>query len=379
MKYADLVRPEVLTQPVYEPGKPIEYVAREFGLNPDEVLKLASNENPLGPSPLASEAATQAIQRAHLYPDGGCMALRARLAARFQLKPDQFIVGNGSNELMVLLCQALLNPGDEAVMGAQAFIALKISVLLAGGTPVEVPMPELAHDLEAMAAAVTERTKLVYLPSPNNPTGDTHPQAAIEALIDQLPEHCMFLFDEAYAEYLDDAPDLRPLIAAGKKVICCRTFSKIYGLGGFRIGYAYGNAELIGLLNRVRQPFNVNAIGQAAARAALDDDEHVARSRAVNTAGQAHLAVGLSELGLDFRGTLANFILLGVTNGKAVFEKLQSRGIIVRPLTGYGMPDWVRITVGTEQENDELISVLKSLLGSDDGELLATAREAQRT
>ncbi|WOO41309.1 histidinol-phosphate transaminase [Rubellicoccus peritrichatus] len=361
MKYTELVRPEILKQPVYEPGKPIEYVAREYGLDPDNILKLASNENPLGASPLGIEAAHSALAQSHLYPDGGCYALRHKLAERFSLQPEQFVIGNGSNEIMVLLCHALLRPGDEAVMGAQSFIAFKLSVLLAGATPVEVPMPDMRHDLEAMADAVTEKTRMVYLPSPNNPTGDTHSQEAIECLIERLPDNVVFLFDEAYAEYLEVAPDLRPLIEKGHKVVCCRTFSKIYGLAAFRLGYAYGSAELMGLLNRIRQPFNVNAIGQAAALAALDDKDHVARSRKVNQQGQAQLTELFKRLGLDFVPSEANFLLLRVRNGKDAFEVLQKHGIIVRPLGGYGLSDWVRVTVGTELENARLGQCLEQI------------------
>lgn len=366
MKYTELVRPEILKQPVYEPGKPIEYVAREYGLDPDGILKLASNENPLGPSPLGIKAAQNALAEAHLYPDGGCYALRHKLAERFSMQADEFVVGNGSNEIMVLLCHALLRPGDEAVMGAQSFIAFKLSVLLAGATPVEVPMPDMRHDLDAMIEAVTDKTRMVYLPSPNNPTGDTHPQEAIERLVERLPENVVFLFDEAYAEYLETPPDLRPLIESGHKVVCCRTFSKIFGLAAFRLGYAYGSAELMGLLNRIRQPFNVNAIGQAAAVAALDDKDHVARSREVNQQGQSQLAAILKGLELEFVPSEANFLLLRVRQGKEAFEILQKLGIIVRPLAGYGLSDWVRVTVGTESENARLGQCLEQIAQGKD-------------
>lgn len=363
MKYSAMVRPEVLTQPVYEPGKPIETVAREYGLNAREILKLASNENPLGPSPLGLEAAQKALAVAHLYPDGSGHALKSKLSALHGIRPEQIILGNGSNEVMVLLCQLLLRPGDEAVMGAQSFIAFKLSVLLAGATPVEVPMPGMRHDLKALAAAVTPRTRLVYLPSPNNPTGDTHSQEAVVSLVRSLPEEVVFFFDEAYAEYLDAAPDLRELIAEGRKVVCCRTFSKIYGLAAFRVGYGYADAELIGLMERMRQPFNVNAIGQAAAVAALDDVEHVRRSREVNREGQVWLAGRAAELGLDWVGTEANFALLGVENSREVFEILQRQGIIIRPLNVYSLPNYMRVTIGTRKENERLIHALEALLG----------------
>lgn len=365
MQYTDLVRPDVLRQPVYEPGKPIEYVAREFGLQAASILKLASNENPLGPSPLGLEAARRALKEAHLYPDGGCWALREALSTKFELATSQFIVTNGSNEFMTLLCQAFCGPGDEAVMGAQSFIAFKLGVLLAGGTPVEVPMPDLRHDLEAMLAAITERTKLVYLPCPNNPTGDCHTQAVIEDLVNRLPEHVILCFDEAYAEYSGDPPDLRPLIAAGRKVVCCRTFSKIYGLAAFRVGYAYGDGELIQLLNRVRAPFNVNAIGQAAATAALRDHDHVARAKAVNDDGMRQLARGLDGLGLDYRAEGGNFGLLKIENPAQMFDLLQREGIIVRPLKPYLLAQYIRVTVGTETQNARFLSCLESILSGE--------------
>lgn len=370
MNYSDLVRPDVLKQPVYEPGKPIEYVAREFGLEAASILKLASNENPLGPSPMAVEAAEKAIREANLYPDGGCTKLREALSTKFDLATDQLIITNGSNEFMTLLCQAFCGPGDEAVMGAQSFIAFKLGVLLAGGTPIEVEMPDMRHDLDAMLAAITDRTKLVYLPCPNNPTGDCHTQGVLEDFISRLPEHVIFCYDEAYAEYSDDPPDLRPLIAEGKKIVCCRTFSKIYGLGSFRVGYGYGHVELIALLNRVRAPFNVNGIGQAAATAALADHDHVSRSKEVNDSGMRQLASGFRELGLDFRAEGGNFVLLKVENPARIFEILQREGIIVRPLKPYLLAQHIRVTVGTETQNARLLACLQGILRGEESDAL---------
>lgn len=278
MNLSALVNPNVLSQPVYEPGKPIDEVARELGLDPNGILKLASNENPLGPSPLALAAATRALAQSELYPDGGCFALRQKLAAIHGLAPDQWVVGNGSNELLELLGHVFLRPGDEVVMGTPAFIVYKLVALLFGARPVEVPLVNHRHDLDALARAITPRTKLIFLPSPNNPTGTANTPEEITAFVRALPEHVVFVFDEAYAEFLDNPPDLRPLIAEGRKVIGLRTFSKIYGLASLRVGYGYSSPELAALLNRVRQPFNVNAIGQAAALAALDDHAFVARA-----------------------------------------------------------------------------------------------------
>lgn len=363
MTYADLANPGVLAQPVYEAGKPIETVARELGLDPAGIIKLASNENPLGASPKGLAAAQRALQDVHLYPDGGYYALRAKLAAKHGLGMDQFIIGQGSNELIELLGHAFLAPGRECVMHASAFIVYKLVALMFGATPVEVPLgPGLKQDLPALLAAITPRTRLVCLASPANPTGVTNSAAEIAALVAALPPQVVLVMDEAYAEFLDAAPDLRPAIAAGRKVICLRTFSKIYGLAGLRVGYGYAAPELIALLQRVRQPFNVNAIAAAAAVAALDDEEFVARCRRDNAAGLARLGAGFRALGLEFVPGRGNFLLVKVGDGPAVFDQLQRRGLITRPVKGYGLPEWLRVTVGTPAQNDRLLAELAAVL-----------------
>jgi histidinol-phosphate aminotransferase len=359
MKYAELANTGVLEQPVYEPGKPIESVAREYGLNPAKIAKLASNENPFGPSPLGVSAAERAIRSAHLYPDGASNALRQKIAAVRGVSEDSIVVGNGSNEIIELLGHAFLRPGLEVVMGAQAFIVYKLVTKLFGAIPVEVPMSDFCHDVDAMLAAVTERTRLLFVASPNNPTGMANMEADLIKLAENLPEHVIFCLDEAYAEYLEKAPDLRAVITAGRKVVCLRTFSKIYGLGGLRVGYAYGDPELIGLLQRVRQPFNVNAVAQAAATAALDDFEFLEKCKVENEAGREVLCEGLNAMGFKTFGGQANFVLSRVGNGKMFFEKLQQNGMIVRPLGPYGMPDYVRITIGTPSENKRLIELVR--------------------
>ena len=363
MTFEALVNPTVLTQPVYEPGKPIEDVARELGLDPAGIIKLASNENPFGPSPRAVAAAKQALEHGELYPDGGCFALRQKLAAVRGLDANQLVVGNGSNEIIELLGHALLRPGDEVVMGAPAFVVYKLVTLLFGAKPVEVPLNRHRHDLAAMAAAITPRTKLVCVCSPNNPTGTANTEAELLAFARALPEHVVVAFDEAYAEFVDNAPDLRPLIAEGRKVVCLRTFSKIYGLASLRVGYGYADAGIVALLNRVRQPFNVNAIAQVAAVAALDDDTFAATCARQNRAGLAQLEAGFDERGLEWVPSVANFILVRVGDGAAVFAALQQRGVIVRPMRSYGMPEWVRITVGTREQNERLLVELSALLG----------------
>ena len=360
MNFESMAKPWVRMQPVYEPGKPIEYVARELGLDAATIIKLASNENPWGPSPRAIAAAKRALEDGELYPDGGCFELRQKLAAKWGLGAEQFVIGNGSNELIELLGHVFVGAGDEVVMGAPAFVVYKLVTLLFGAKAVEVPLVNWRHDLEKITAAITPRTKLVYVCTPNNPTGTANTEAELFAFVRALPEHVIAVVDEAYAEFLERAPDLRPLIAEGRKVVCLRTFSKIYGLASLRVGYGYASAELCALLNGVRQPFNVNAIAQAAAVAALDDREFAEKTVRENRAGLAQLERGCRELGLEFVPSVANFMLVKVGNGMRVFEALQRRGVIVRPVKSYGLPEWVRVTVGTREQNERVLAELRT-------------------
>ena len=360
MNFDSLVKPSVRTQPVYEPGKPIEEVARELGLDPAGIIKLASNENPWGPSPRALEAAKRALEHGEIYPDGGCFALRQKLASKWELSAEQFVVGNGSNEIIELLGHAFVDVGDEVVMGVPAFVVYKLVTLLFGAKAIEVPLVNYRHDLAKIAAAITPRTKLVYVCTPNNPTGTANTEEELLAFARSLPDHVIGVFDEAYAEFLERAPDLRPLIAEGRKVVCLRTFSKIYGLASLRVGYGYGSAELCGLLNRVRQPFNVNAIAQAAALAALDDGEFAEKTARENRAGLAQLERGCAELGFEVVKSVANFMLVRVGDGMRVFDALQRRGVIVRPMKSYGLAEWVRVTVGRQEQNERLLSELRA-------------------
>jgi histidinol-phosphate aminotransferase len=362
MNVQALAKPSVLTQPVYEPGKPIEHVARELGLDPDTIVKLASNENPFGPSPRGVAAARRALDRGELYPDGGCYELRRKLAEQRGLNADQFVVGNGSNEIIELLGHAFIGAGDEVVMAEPAFVVYKLVTLLFGAKPVEVPLREWRHDLPAMLRAITPRTRLVFVCSPNNPTGTANTEAELLAFARALPSHVIGVFDEAYAEFVTPEPDLRPLIHEGRNIVCLRTFSKIYGLASLRVGYGYSSAELCSLLNRVRQPFNVNAIAQAAATAALDDQEFAGNCARDNRAGLQQLEGGCAALGLETVPSVANFMLVKVGNGRRVFESLQRRGIIVRPVASYGLPEWVRVTVGTETQNARLLRELGAVV-----------------
>jgi len=363
MTFAELANPGVLTQPIYEPGKPIETVARELGIEPVGIIKLASNENPHGPSPKALAAAQHALLEAHLYPDGGYFSLRQKLSAKLGLGREQFVIGNGSNELIELMGHAFLFPGAECVMHQSAFIVYKLVTLLFGAKPVEVPLVAgLRQDLPALLAAITPRTRLVFLASPANPTGATNTAEEIVALVRALPPHVILVMDEAYVDFLENPPDLRPLIAEGRKVICFRTFSKIYGLASLRVGYGYAAPELIAILQRVRQPFNVNAIAAAAATAALDDEEFVTKCRRENRAGLAQLVAGFTSLGLAFVPAQGNFILVKVGEGVATFDALQREGVITRPVKGYGLPEWLRVTVGRPEQNERLLKTLAGVL-----------------
>jgi histidinol-phosphate aminotransferase len=362
MTFAELANKGILSQPVYEPGKPIDQVARELGLDPAGIIKLASNENPFGPSPKAVEAGERALREAHLYPDGGYYALRQKLAQKWNLGMDQFIIGDGSNELIELLGHAFLSPGVECVMHQSSFIVYKLVTLMFGAKPVEVPLVNMRQDLKTLAAAITPRTRLVFLGSPSNPVGGANTAAEVEELVRSLPPHVILVFDEAYAEYLENAPDLRPLIAAGHKLICLRTFSKIYGLASLRVGYGYAAPEMIAIVQRARQPFNVNAVAAAAAIGALDDHEFVAKCIRENRAGMQQVEATLNKIGVEFVPGTGNFILLKVGDGMRIFGELQTRGIITRPVKPYGLPEWLRITIGTRAQNDRLLVALTEVL-----------------
>jgi histidinol-phosphate aminotransferase len=356
--YHELAVPHVLSKGVYEPGKPIEIVALESGKDAASILKLASNENPLGPSPLGLARAREALGDVSQYPEDSAWFLREKIAEKRDLDPAEVIVGHGSSGVIEMLCQAFAGPGRTVVTGEHAFIAYKLFTLQQGAQIVEVPLREFRHDLEAMLAAVRPDTSLVFLPSPNNPTGTANTAPEIVAFAKALPEKVIFCFDEAYAEYLDDPVDLRPLIAAGRKIFCTRTFSKIFGLAGLRIGYGYGDRELIRVLHQVRPPFNVNSAALAAALGALEDDDYVARSRTVNREGLTQLYTGLKDLGLDYVPSAGNFVLVRFEDSGKVFQYLYKDGIIVRPLQGYALPDHLRISVGKFDQNRRLLDAL---------------------
>lgn len=361
MNLQELARAAVATQPVYEPGKPVEVVARELGLDPAMIVKLASNENPLGPPPGAVRALAAVAGEVSRYPDNSCWRLRQMLASRLGLAPDHLVFGAGSNELINLVASVFLSAGREAVMGRGAFISYRIATLLAEGTPVEVPLVDFRHDLTALRQAITDRTRLVFLPSPNNPTGTANPSAEIEALARDLPEHVVLCFDAAYAEYQEDGPDLLPLVASGRPVLILRTFSKIYGLSGLRVGYGIATPKLVGLVERVRPPFNVSVPAQAAAAAALEEPGWVEHSRAANAAGLAQVTAGLEDLGFPVVPSQGNFVLAEFGDAAAWNQALLRQGVIVRPVGGYGYSRHLRISIGTTAENNRLLEVLAGL------------------
>ncbi len=352
----------------YSPGKPIEEVERELGLA--DPVKLASNENPLGPSPLALAAAREALADAHRYPDDGAYELRRRLAGAFGVPPEGVVIGAGSSELIALAARAYLAPGDEAVMATPAFVVYRMAVVAAGGRAVEVPCTDdLVHDLDAMARAVTARTRLVFVCNPNNPTGTVVTEPAFGAFVERLPDSLLLVIDEAYIEFVDRAgvPDglayLRP--PHGRRpVLVLRTFSKIYGLAGLRVGYGLTSPEVAADLSRVRPPFNVSRAALAAAEAALADRPHVERTREATLEGRAYLTAELARLGLTVVPSQANFVLVRVPGrGGDFYEALLRQGVIVRPVDAYGLPDYLRITVGTRAENERCVAALEAQLG----------------
>jgi len=360
MSISDRVLPHVRDLRPYEPGKPIEELERELGIQGS--VKLASNENPLGPSPKAVAALHAAAANVHRYPDGHSFALRRKLAVRLAVPEAGLVMGNGSSELLELLAKTFLGVGDEVVFAWPSFAMYPIVAQGMGARSVTVPLDAgLGHDLEAMAAAVHERTKLVIVCNPNNPTGTTVGAAAFDRFVAALPEDVVLVVDEAYVEYArrDDFPDALAWVKRRPATIVLRTLSKIYGLAGLRVGYGVSDPDLAGFLERARHPFNLNAMAQAAAFSALDDDEHVARSRELNRRGSEYLTRELGSLGIETTPSDANFLLARA--GAGVYEPLLREGVIVRPMAGFGLAEHVRITVGLPEENERLVKALKRL------------------
>lgn len=359
-----LVPPYVASLTPYVPGKPIEDVEREYGVS--DVAKLASNENALGPSPRALAAAREACARVHLYPDGASFALRSALAAKLSVALDEVVVGNGSNELLELLVRTFVGEGEETLTAAQSFVVYAMASQAHGRTCVEVPLREHRYDLAAMAERLTPRTKLVFLANPDNPNGTYFTAAELDRFLAAVPRHVLVVLDEAYVEFVTarDFPDALALRREHPNVLVCRTFSKIHGLAGLRLGYLVASAELAGYVERVRAPFNVNLVAQAAGVAALADDAHVARSRALAASELPFLEGGLRRLGARVVPSQTNFVLADFPGRPApwLFDALLRRGLVVRPMHGYGFATAQRITVGLRRENEKLLAALAEVL-----------------
>lgn len=347
----------------YVPGRSIDEVRAEFGL--ERVVKLASNENPLGPSPRAMAAAVEAVGEVHRYPDGACRRLTARLARHLDVPEDCIVVGNGSDEVLKMIGEAFLHPDDEVVYADPTFSEYAYVARLMGAVERSVPLAEdETHDLEAMAQAVTERTKIAFVCNPNNPTGTIVTHAALERFLAALPPHCLLVIDEAYFEYVDhpDYPAALDWVREGRNVVVLRTFSKMYGLAGLRVGYGVAPPAIAANLRRVKEPFNVNSLAQVAATAALDDEEHVQKSRALNARERARLTEELRKLGFHVVDSQANFVWVRLPGAaKPLYEALLRDGVIVRGGDAFGRPKHLRITVGTEAENDMLLQSLQRL------------------
>ena len=345
----------------YEPGKPIEELERELGIK--DSIKLASNENPIGPSSKALKTIERSLPNIHRYPDGSGFYLKDAIADYFNINPSDIIIGNGSNEIIELAVRTFLNPGDEVVFADQSFVVYQIVTQSANCKNVIVPLKDFTHDLNGMAKAVTEKTRMIFIANPNNPTGTAVGRNEVERFMKRLSNDVIVVFDEAYYEYVErkDFPDTVKYVRDGKNVIVLRTFSKIYGLAGLRIGYGFAGDEIVGFMNRVRQPFNTNSLAQIGAIAALKDSKHLKKSRDVNRKGKKYLYKEFEKLGIDYIPTEANFILARVENGREIYNRLLRKGVIVRAMDGYKLPDYIRVTIGLPEENKRFVEALSEV------------------
>lgn len=353
----------------YQAGKPIEELAREFGLKADEIVKLASNENPLGMPPSARNAITRALQHlaeAGRYPDSNGFELKAALSSKFGVAPEWITLGNGSNDILELAAAALLAPGTSCVYSQHSFAVYALATQARGARAIVVPAKNLGHDLDAMLAAIVPDTRLMYVANPNNPTGTFVPHAQIAAFLARVPKDVVVVLDEAYNEYLPAQHrfDSTAWVRQHPNLLISRTFSKAYGLAGLRIGYGIAQTELTDLLNRVRQPFNVNTLAQAAAVAALADAEFLRTSFEVNLRGMQQLIAGFDALGLEHVPSYGNFVLVKVGPAAKIYRELLKRGVIVRPVANYGLPEWLRVSIGLPEENAKFLAALPEALAA---------------
>lgn len=351
----------------YQPGKPIDELARELGFRASEIVKLASNENPLGCSPKVRDAIQGEIKNIARYPDGSGHLLKEAFGKKFQIDPVKILLGNGSNDILEMASIAFLDAGLSSVYSEHCFIVNKLATLSRGANGIEVPARQFGHDLDAMLMAIRADTKVIFVSNPNNPTGTFVSPEKVRKFIEKVPKHVLVVLDEAYTEYLEEKDQSNSLswVDEFSNLLVTRTFSKVYGLASLRIGVGVGNKELIEVLNRIRQPFNVSSFAQAAVVAALADDEFIERSREVNRQGMAQLVSGLKSLGIEYIPSSGNFLTIDVGDGKRVFDALLREGVIVRPIGGYGMPRHIRVSVGLQNENEKFLEALRRVLSSD--------------
>ena len=358
------INPTLKDLPTYQPGRPIEEVARELGMPASNIIKLASNENPLGPSPAALAAMQHVLANINLYPDGNAFYLKHKLADKLNVQPSNLILGNGSNEIIEFVGHALMQPGVDVVVSQYCFAIYPLTAKLFGANLITVPAKQYGHDLSAMLSAITPQTRVVFVANPNNPTGTVVPKQELIDFANRIPANVLLVIDEAYIEFLPDPADFISEIRRGQRpnLLLMRTFSKIFGLAGLRLGYGIGAPELITALEKVRQPFNINSIAQAGALAALDDADHMRRTRENNVQGLKTYTEAFQKLGLEFVPSSGNFILVRVGEGQRIFDAMQKLGVIVRPMGGYQLPEWIRISVGTPEENDRCLRALNEVL-----------------
>lgn len=360
----DLAPAHVRAIAPYQPGKPISELAREFGLAEAGIVKLASNENPLGISPLARQAIERALPDLALYPDGNGFALKAAISKKFGVQQTQIVLGNGSNDVLELVARGFLQAGVAAVYSQHAFAVYPLVTQATGARGICVPARKFGHDLPAMRAAITPETRLLFIANPNNPTGTLLDRGELHAFLAGVPAHVLVVLDEAYDEYLPPHMKSKSLewLDEFDNLLVSRTFSKAFGLAGLRVGYALARPAVIDILNRVRQPFNVNTLALVAAAAALGDDDFVNRTRALNDAGMKQLLAGFLDLGLEHIPSFANFVSVRVPQAAAVYQKLLAKGVIVRPVANYGMPEYLRVSIGLEHENARFLEALREIL-----------------
>jgi histidinol-phosphate aminotransferase len=367
MDFLILANPGVQSLKPYQPGKPLAELEREYGIR--HAVKLASNENPLGPSPVALNLIREHLDELARYPDGNGFALKAALASKHNVEVAQITLGNGSNDILELLARAFVTPDNDVIFSQHAFAVYPIVTQAVGARAVVTAARDWGHDLDAMLAAISDRTRLIFIANPNNPTGTWLKQQQLEQFLSRVPSHVVVVLDEAYFEYASDPamgasmyPNGMQWLSTYPNLVVTRTFSKAYGLAGLRVGYSVSHAAIADLLNRVRQPFNVNSLALAVAEAALQDEEHLRNGLACNVTGMQQYVGAFTELGIEYIPSIANFVSVKVGDAASVYEHLLRQGVIVRPVANYAMPEYLRITVGTAEENARCINALRQVL-----------------